>query len=149
MRALSRSLLKLLSSSVLLGLLGGLGGCSEEVYVQVNCETVADPAVVCTAKQTKGKAEVEVCWDFIATCGNGTKVEAERACAKVKDGGTVTHRTEAPKLKNVDKCAGNAAPTAIVTNMTINGKASTAPAAPSPTPAASPAPAEQPAAPAK
>ncbi len=145
MRDLSSSLLSLLSSVALLG----LGGCSEEVFVQVNCETVADPAVVCIAKQTKGKAEVEVCWDFIATCGNGTKVEAERACAKVKDGGTVTHRTEAAKLKNVDKCAGDAAPTAIVTNMTINGKASTAPAAPSPTPAVAPAPAEQPAAPAK
>lgn len=38
----------------------GLAGCSEEVYVAVNCETVADPAVVCKAQQTKGKTEVEV-----------------------------------------------------------------------------------------
>ncbi len=121
----------------------GLAGCSEEVYVSVSCEIVADPALICKAQQTKGKTEVEVCWDFVATCGNGVKVEAARACVKVKDGATVTHRTEKDKLTNLADCGGDTPPTAVVANMTINGKASTLPVP------AAPAPAEAPAAPAK
>jgi hypothetical protein len=104
-----------------------IAGCSEKVFVTVNCETVADPAVVCIVKQTKGKSEVETCWSFAATCENGTKVEAPRACVKIKDGATLTHRTEGAQLKNLDQCAGSKPPTATLTNLTINGEASTQP----------------------
>ncbi len=143
----------------MLALLSGLtafsAGCKENVNVTVNCETVADPnvAVLCQIKQVQGKTEVEACWDFAVTCANGTVVQTPRSCAKVKDGGSAVHRTEADKLTNLDKCAGDKPPTAKVSNFTINGEAAktmplTASAAPA-TPAAPAAPAEAPAAPAK
>jgi hypothetical protein len=98
-------------------------GCKEEVYVTVECVTTAAPAVECELKQTKGKTEVDVCWDWNATCENGTKVTAQRTCQKVKDGGTAKATIPADKLTNLDKCQGK--PTAKVENLTLNGKAST------------------------
>lgn len=72
-------------------------------------------------------------------------MEAERACVKVKDGATVTHRTEKDKLKNLADCAGDTPPTAVVANMTINGKASTLPTPAAPAAPVAPAPAAAPA----
>ena len=105
-----------------LALVFTLAACTERVEVAVNCETTGAPAVECTVKQTKGKGEVEVCWDFTATCENGTVVKPPRTCAKVKDGGEAKATIPADKLPNVDKCAGTKAPTALVDNLTINGK---------------------------
>lgn len=100
----------------------GLAACTERVEVAVNCETTAAPAVECTVKQTKGKSEVDVCWDFTATCANGTVVKPARTCAKVKDGGETKATIPRDKLPNVDKCGGDKPPTAVVENLTINGK---------------------------
>ena len=102
-----------------------LAGCKEEVLVSVSCTTTDKPSVECELKQTKGKAEVDVCWDWSATCDNGTVVKAQRTCAKVKDGATATATIAGDKLTGVDKCAGNKPPTAKVENMTLNGKPST------------------------
>ena len=100
-------------------------GCKEEVLVNVNCVTVEGPAVECELKQTKGKSEVDVCWDFSATCDNGTLVKAARTCGKVKDSGTAKVTIAADKLTDVDKCGGSKPPTAKIENMTLNGKPST------------------------
>lgn len=97
-------------------------GCGEKVNVSVNCITTAAPAVECTVEQTKGKSEVEVCWDFKATCANGAVVTAERTCQRVKDGGTMKTTIPADKLDGVDKCAGDKPPVAVMDNMTIDGK---------------------------
>jgi hypothetical protein len=97
-------------------------GCGEKVNVSVHCITTAAPAVECDVKQTKGKSEVEVCWDFKATCANGAVVTAERTCQKVKDGATVKTTIPADKLDGVDKCAGDKPPVAVMENMTIDGK---------------------------
>lgn len=107
----------------LLGCLVALAatGC-ESVNVHVNCQTTPD-AVECTVHQTAGKAEVEACWDFTVTCGNGAKVTAPRTCQKVKDGGTEIVKIPLEKLSGVDKCAGDA-PKAELSNLTIDGKAS-------------------------
>jgi hypothetical protein len=102
-----------------------LTGCGEKVAAQVNCVTTAAPAVECDVKQTKGKSEIEVCWDFDATCANGVEVKAPNTCQKVKDGGTVKVTIPADKLAGVDKCGGDKPPQAKMTNMTINGKPST------------------------
>lgn len=141
-------------TAILSGLLLGMtltfgAGCTEEVNVTVNCETVAEPevAVVCQIKQTKGKSEVEACWDFAVTCANGAVVESPRACVKVKDGGNAEQRTPGANLKNLDKCAGDKPPTAAVSNLTIDGKAAKTTALPSPVAPA--APVEAPPAPAK
>lgn len=102
-----------------------LAACSEHVDVHVDCITTAAPAVECEVKQTKGKSEVEVCWDFSVTCGNGAVVKAPNTCQKVKDGGTVKTTISADKLDGIDQCGGDKPPTGSLTNMTINGKAST------------------------
>ncbi len=107
----------------LLALLVPLAACSEKVDVRVECVTTAAPAVECDVKQTVGKTEVEVCWDFTATCENGAVVKGARTCQKVKDGGTAKATIPADKLDGVDKCAGSHPPTAKVENLTLNGKA--------------------------
>jgi hypothetical protein len=99
-----------------------LVGCSEHVNVSVDCVTTAAPAVECDVKQTQGKTEVEVCWDFAATCDNGAVVKAARTCQKVKDGGTVKATIPGDKLDGLDKCGGSKPPTAKVDNLTLNGK---------------------------
>lgn len=99
-------------------------GCGEKVNVSVNCITTAAPAVECDVTQTKGKSEVEVCWDFKATCANGAVVTATRTCQKVKDGGTVKATIPGDKLVGVDKCAGDKPPVAVIENMTLDGKKS-------------------------
>jgi len=101
-----------------------LAGCKEEVLVNVNCVTTAAPAVECDLKQTKGKAEVEACWDFVATCENGAVVKGH-GCGKVKDGGTSKATIPKEKLDGLDKCQGSKPPTAKLENMTIDGKPST------------------------
>jgi hypothetical protein len=97
----------------------------EDVKVHIDCETTATPAVECDVKQTKGKSEVEACWDFAVTCANGAVVTAARTCQKVKDGGTAHTTIAADKLTGLDKCGGEGKPTGALTNMTINGKPST------------------------
>src|SRR5688572_30760996 len=104
-----------------LALLALLVGCKEDVHVKINCVTKAGPAVDCTVEQDKGKSEIDVCWDFSATCPDNIEVKAERTCTKIKDGGTTTVTIPAEKLSNVDQCKGT--PTAKISNMTINGKA--------------------------
>ena len=87
--------------------------------------TTATPAVECDVAQTKGKSEVEACWDFSVTCANGAVVTAPRTCQKVGDGKTVHTTIPADKLVGVDKCGGEGKPTGTITNMTINGEKST------------------------
>lgn len=103
-------------------LLVGLAGCGEKVNVKVDCITTAAPAVECTVKQTQGKTEVEVCWDFSATCENGAVVKAPHTCHKIKDGATETVTIPGDKLTDLDKCGGSKPPTAKLENMTLNGK---------------------------
>jgi hypothetical protein len=109
-----------LGSILLLLALGGLPAC-ENVSATVNCVTTAVPSVECEVKETDGKTEVEVCWDFSVTCKNGTKIVPPRSCTKVKDGGAVKYTIPADKLPNVAQCDGE--PKAEMTNLTINGKA--------------------------
>ena len=108
----------------LLALLLG-SGCGEDVSAHVDCITTAAPAVECDVKQTKGKSEIDVCWDFAVTCANGAVVKAPNTCQKVKDGGSAKVTIAADKLDGIDKCGGDKTPTGALTNMTINGKAST------------------------
>lgn len=99
-----------------------LVGCSEKVAVDVQCVTTAAPAVDCSVTQTQGKSEVEACWDFEVTCGNGALVTAPRTCQKVKGGGTAKVTIPGDKLSGVDKCGGSD-PQAKVSNLTLDGKA--------------------------
>jgi hypothetical protein len=101
-------------------------GCTEKVYVDVQCVTVEGPAINCELTQKEGKSEVDVCWDFSATCENGAVVTAARTCHKVKDGGKASVTISADKITGVDKCQGSKPPTAKLENLTLNGKASTA-----------------------
>src|SRR5690606_3055640 len=78
--ARSGSMTRMRHLPLVFALLGA--GCSERVNVTVHCITVAGPAVECEVKQTQGKAEAEVCWDFTATCENGAVVKAARTCQK-------------------------------------------------------------------
>lgn len=108
---------------LVIGLMGVVfTACGEDVSVHVACKTTAAPAVECDVAQTAGKSEVEACWDFTVTCANGGEVKAERTCQKVKDGATAKVTIAADKLTGIDKCGGDGAPTAKVSNMTLNGK---------------------------
>lgn len=102
-----------------------LAACKgEEVNAKVNCKITNDIAVECVVHQDQGKSEIEVCWDFAASCPNGSTLKAERACQKVKDGGTETLTIPKAKLAFAGpECDGN--PAATLTNLTINGKPST------------------------
>ncbi len=100
-------------------------GCKgEKVSAHVDCITTAAPAVECEVSQTKGKSEIDVCWDFAVTCANGAVVTAARTCQKVKDGGTAKVTIPADKLVGIDKCGGDKPPTGALSNMTINGEKS-------------------------
>jgi hypothetical protein len=99
-----------------------LFGCGEGAQVSVHCVTTAAPAVECDVTQTKGKAEVEACWDFEARCENGAVVKAARTCQKVKGGGTVRAIIAADELEGVDACAGSSPPTATLSNLTLDGR---------------------------
>lgn len=112
-----------MKSIVLLAVL--LSGCTETVNAHVDCVTTATPSVECTITQKSGKSEVEVCWDFAVTCGNGGVVKASRTCGKVKDGGTTKVTIPAAQLTGIDQCGGTAPPTGALTNMTIDGKPTT------------------------
>jgi len=100
-----------------------LAACSEHVNVSVNCITTAAPAVECTVEQTSGTSEVEACWDFTLTCGNGAVVKAPHTCQKIGGGGKITTTIPGDQLLGLDGCGGKN-PTATLTNMTINGKPS-------------------------
>ena len=94
--------------------------CKQEVAASVVCKVVEGPAADCTVTQTKGDAELEVCWDFKVTCQNSATLDAH-GCAKVKDKGTVTHTIPGDKLKISGPC--DTVKEATVSNMTIDGKA--------------------------
>jgi hypothetical protein len=115
--------MKLASAAALLVAL--LAGCKgEEVQVHIDCITTAAPSIECTVQQTKGKSEVEACWDVSVTCANGAVVKAPHWCQKVADGGTVKTTIPGDQLTGIDGCAGNGPPTATLENMTLNGKPS-------------------------
>lgn len=96
----------------------------EDVSVHVDCIVKSGPQIDCEVKQTKGKSEVEACWDISGSCPNGATLKAERKCQKVKDGGTVTATIPADKITlGGPTCDAN--PTMTLSNMTINGKAAT------------------------
>jgi hypothetical protein len=112
-----------MASALALSLAAVVAGCGENVDANVHCVTAAGPVANCDVTETKGHAEIDVCWDFTVTCNNGTKIEARKNCAKVKGGATVKHVIPGDKLKGAAKCDSN--PVATVTNLTINGKPGT------------------------
>lgn len=99
--------------------------CSEQVHVDVKCLTTKS-GVDCTVKQDRGKSEVEACWDFAVTCGNGAVVTADRTCTKIGNGGTATVNVPETKLHGLDKCEAKdgTPPKATLSKMTINGESS-------------------------
>lgn len=107
----------------LLSIVMVIAACGENVNVAVECETKngdTGPVVECTVKQTKGKGEVEACWDFKANCPNNITVSSLKNCAKVKGGGTTVMTIPTVNLANVSECKGQ--PTVVLENLTLNGK---------------------------
>ena len=100
-----------------------LAGCKgEEVAATVNCKALDGPLVECAVVQTKGKSEIEVCWDFHVDCPGGATLETERTCQKLKDGGARNVTIPAEKIKINGECKSDPKPA--LSNMTINGKPS-------------------------
>lgn len=106
---------------VYLALVLGAVGCKTEVAASVLCEIKEGPVVQCVVTQTKGTPEMEVCWEYKATCGNKATLEAPHSCGKVKDGGKNTVTVHKESLKISGPCEGEV--TGAVTGLTINGEA--------------------------
>ena len=102
-------------------------GCKQErVMAKVNCEVVAGtggaPAVECTAQQTQGKTDVEVCWDFKVTCDSGATLVTPHTCTHVANGGTSKTTIPGDKLTITGNCTG--AKHGSLGTLTIDGKPS-------------------------
>jgi hypothetical protein len=95
-----------------------LWGC-ESPLAEVHCVTTAVPSVECEVSQTRGKAEVEVCWEFEAECENGAIVTAERICQRVKDGGKAKAVISAGQLTGIEDCAGSNPPATRFRSLTL------------------------------
>lgn len=106
---------------VLFGLVIASFGCRQEVASSVLCEIKEGPNVECSVTQTKGTAEIEVCWNYKAECANKATLESPKMCAKVKDGGSATTSASKDKLTISGPCEGEAK--GAVTGLTINGDA--------------------------
>ncbi len=101
--------------SLLVIALAGASACKgTEVSAHVNCKVNEDTSVACTIEQTKGKAEIEVCWDFKVTCKNGATLEALGTCGNVKDGQTTELTIGADKVKMEGTC--DSEPKAVIDN---------------------------------
>lgn len=91
--------------------------CKEQVEATVQCKVNAGPVVDCDITQTKGKAEVEVCWDFKVKCANDATLEALGTCGSVKDGQTTAVNISGDKVKLEGECQGET--TAEVVNIKL------------------------------
>jgi hypothetical protein len=120
--------MRALAGFILGSLVVTLGGCkignarelsAGQASAHVNCKVASD-AVNCDVTETQGTAEIDVCWDFTATCNNGAKLTAPRSCTKVKGGGTTRHSVPLSKLNIRGTCDRN--PKGEMSNMTLNGK---------------------------
>ena len=98
------------------------GGEKTKLGAKVDCQVPTRESVECEVKQTEGKKEIEVCWDFSIECANGAKLTAPNTCQKVKDGGSEKVSIPRSAIENADSCGGNGPPTAKVANLTIDGK---------------------------
>ena len=96
--------------------------CTQKVRASVNCEVVQGAAIECTVRETKGTADIEVCWEFKVTCDSGATLAAERTCTHVADGQTTKTTIGADKVKITGNCEG--AKRGVLEKMTINGEAS-------------------------
>ena len=95
-------------------------GCNQEVAATVNCKVGEGGAVNCTIAQTKGTAEIEVCWDFKVTCESGATLETSKACGTVKDGQTTSTTIPADNITVTGTC--DKVKNAEVTNMSWSAK---------------------------
>ena len=93
--------------------------CKTEVAATVECTAADGPVVECSIVQTKGKAAMEVCWDFNITCANGATLKAS-GCGDVKDGGTTAVTIPTAEIAIEGACAGDT--TAEVVNVKLQGK---------------------------
>ena len=93
--------------------------CKEQVEATVQCKVNEGPVVDCDITQTKGKAEVEVCWDFNVKCANDATLTANRTCGSVKDGETTPVNIPSDKIKLEGQCQGET--TAEVVNIKLKG----------------------------
>jgi hypothetical protein len=98
-----------------------LAACGEQVSVSVECVSTAGPAVACDLLQKVGKSEVEVCWDFQVECGNGAIVKAPRTCHRLSGGAAAKVTIPGDRLEGIERCSGDTAPKATLSNLTIDG----------------------------
>ena len=95
-------------------------GCGEKVSASVDCVVQSGSTIACTVQQTKGKAALEVCWDFQVSCASGATLEAERTCAVVSDGGSTDVTIPADKVTIKGACEGEK--TAKLSNLSWKAK---------------------------
>jgi hypothetical protein len=114
-----------LAATLFLSIIAAAAACGGEktkLGANVECSVPTPAAVECEVKQTEGKKEIEVCWDFTIECNNGVTMSAPNTCQKVKDGGTEKVSIPRSAIENADSCGGKGMPTAKVANLTIDGK---------------------------
>lgn len=112
--------MKRLYGLALVIVVAALGCKGDEVSAHVHCKVTTASTVDCSVAQTKGTAEIEVCWEFNVACANGARLDTAPTCTKVKDGQTATVTIPADKIKVAGDCQGEMKPS--LTNTTLNGK---------------------------
>lgn len=112
--------MKILCASALILAFAASSGCKTQVAATVECKVSDGPKVECSILQTKGKAEIEVCWDFNVACANGSTLNATNHCGIVKDGGTKSVTIATSELVIEGNCEGDT--TAEVVNVKLKAK---------------------------
>lgn len=112
------------SSMLVLGMMLVAGSaCSHTVKASVNCEVVTGPEIECTAQETQGTDDVEVCWDFKVACDSGATLVAPHTCVHVADGKSTKTTIAGDKLTITGNCTGEKH--ASMGALTLNGKPAT------------------------
>lgn len=80
-----------------------LTGCERD-YAEVRCAGSGDGTLTCSVSHTKGSNTIDVCFDMVLQCHNGTTSSAH-ACQKSLAPNTLANRLlRDDDFKNMDKC---------------------------------------------
>ncbi len=79
------------------------GMFSKPPQAAVNCQTVPGVGIRCSVQHQQGRSSLNVCWDVVITCRNGTRAVGH-ACQVVNRGATATRVIPVSAVTNAAAC---------------------------------------------